>query len=327
METANKALNPKVKKIITKSYGDSYLYNKNLKSYDAKLIDFIMKADKIDKTDTAFEDIRYDVKKRQITSYLAKVMDSNAIILLYQAMPLPKAFKVFAANDIKGDGKVKIFIDTSDIFNKVNGKWTCNNIDIFIAYLVSAMNQRIYYADPKRLLMKDGIISAGAYAFSSLFTYIIDYLYKISSVSSVRDKCLYLSSMYYLVNILGKDINDSSQRLCRSIAGISEKEEEIINIQIDKESCYLNINYFIQEIGKALPGLTKLTLDAFLEKWLYIYGVGTQFALELYPAFASMMTNVYVGCYLNNQKTIEKIAGRKVVEISTTILKVGAESI
>ena len=42
---------------------------------------------------------------------------------------------------------------------------------------------------------------------------------------------------------------------------------------------------------------------------MYIYGTGTVFALELLPSFSNMLTDAYVGAYINNQKTIEKIAG------------------
>lgn len=310
----------------TKSFGDTYIYNINEAMYQKKITEYIMQANQINKLNENFEDIRYDVKKRQMTNYLTKVLDSKNVILMNQAMPLPKAFKVMAANDIKGDGSLKIFIDTSDIFVLNNGKWVCNNIDILIAYLISATNQVIYYADPKRLLMTDSIISNGASAFSSLFTYIIDYLFKITTISSIRDRCVYLSAMYYLISLLGKDINDNTKRLCRNIAGISEKEEQLIMIQLDQEKAFININFFILELNKILK-LSKLTIDVVVEKWLYLFGVGTQFALELYPSFATMITNAYSGCYLNNQKTIEKIIGKDMVEITKTIFKVGGESI
>lgn len=309
---------------ITKSFANTYLYNMSSKQYEKGLMDFIMKAEQVNKLDPSFEDIKYEVKKRQVSSALVKVLESKQVILMIQDIPLPKAFKVFCAKDIKGDGKLKVFIN-ADVIKKVEGKYKCTNVDILIAYLVSAMNTLIYYSDPKRLLMREEIINNGASAFSSMFTYIVDYLYKISTVSSTRDKCQYLSSLYYMKNILQKDITDSMKHTCRRISGISEREEELLLMQLS-DSAFDNINFFIQDVAKILR-LPKLTIDAFLEKWLYIFGTGTQFALELYPSFATMMTNVYVGCYLNNQKTIEKIVGRDMVTFTSAILRVGAESV
>lgn len=308
---------------LAKSYANTYLYN--LGNYEDKIFNYIMSAEQINKLDPSFEDIKYEVKKRNISNALNKILDSKNVILLMPAAPMPKAFKVITAKDVKGDGKLKVFIDC-DVIRKIDGQYKCSNVDILIAHLLSGMNQFIYYSDPKRLIMRDEINTAGAKCFSALFTHIIDYLYKVSTVSGTRDKCIYLSSLYYIRCILGKDMTDSVKHLCRKISGISEREEEILLIKLDDEKAFMNINYFIQEISRVL-NLPKLTLDAFLEKWLFIYGTGTQFALELYPAFATMMTNVYVGCYLNNQKTIEKIVGRDMIDFTNTILRVGAESV
>ena len=73
--------------------------------------------------------------------------------------------------------------------------------------------------------------------------------------------------------------------------------------------------------------LNKLTLDTIVEKWMYVYGTGTVFALELFPAFSNMITDSFVGAYINNQKTIEKVAGTGMVTFTKTILTIGADSV
>lgn len=308
---------------LAKSFATTYLYS--LGNYEDKMINYIMTAEQVNKLDPSFEDIKYEVKKRNISNALNKILDSKNVILMLPTTPMPKAFKVITAKDVKGDGKLKVFIDC-DVIKKVDGQYKCNNVDILIAYLVSAMNQFIYYNDPKRLIMREEINNDGAKCFSALFTHIIDYLYKVSTITGTRDRCIYLSSMYYIRCILGKDMTDSVKHLCRRISGISEREEEILLLKLDEDKAFMNINYFIQELARVL-NLPKLTLDVFLEKWLFVYGTGTQFALELYPSFATMITNVYVGCYLNNQKTIEKIVGRNMIDFTNAILRVGAESV
>ena len=60
---------------------------------------------------------------------------------------------------------------------------------------------------------------------------------------------------------------------------------------------------------------------------MFVYGTGTVFALELLPSFSNMLTDAYIGAYINNQKTIEKIAGTGMVEFTKTILTIGAESV
>lgn len=310
--------------IKPKTYSDTFLYNKANLEYEQNLFHFIMKADRIDKSAKEFDDVKYDVKRRQVTNSLLKVLESPNTILLTNPAPLPKAFKSFVAKDVKGGGNdLKLFIDVSEIIKNHNGVWKCNNPDILIAYLLSGMNAFIYYKDPKRIIMHSDIILYGAKIFSKLYTFIIDYLFKISSMSDVKNKCLYLSSMYYLVNILSKD-PEQAKVTARRISGLTQREEEILYLQMpdDEESCFLNIKIFTENVSKALR-LPNLTLDILVEKWLYLYGTGTQFALELYPAFASMISNVYIGCYINNQKTIEKVISSDLIQFTKAIMIIG----
>ena len=85
---------------------------------------------------------------------------------------------------------------------------------------------------------------------------------------------------------------------------------------------YKNIYTFVEALGHVLRAGT-LTLDPFIDKWMKLFGVGTQFGTELYTAFATMLLDAYTGAYLNNQKTIEKICGRDMVEYVQEVFEVG----
>lgn len=312
-----------------KTYAGTYLY-RQYGEYESQIFNFMMTATEIDKDIDEFSNIKYEVKKRQVSNALIKVLESKEVILLTGEKPLSKAFKVFCAKDIKGPkkDKMKVFIDCSNIIVKdsVSGKYVCNrtNIDIFISYLVSAMHTLIYYIDETMLVSNAKIMQVGAQAFSSLFTHIIDYVCKISTIPSLKCKCLYLSSMYYMSNLLGKDSNsEGCKKISKKISGLSDRDAEIINIQLTQDS-FTNIKYFVDTLADILK-INKLTLDIVVEKWMSIYGTGTVFSLEMFPAFASMLTDVYVGAYINNQKTIEKVAGQSMTEFTKVILTIGAE--
>lgn len=303
-----------------KTFSNTFLYTKG--DYEKRLIDFIILSDRIDKKDQSFEDIKYQVKRRQVTNILSKVLDMDQIVLMINPVSLPKSFKVFAAKDIKTDKNLKIFIDCTDILKNTNGTWVVSNIDILIAHLVSAITTYMYIAENNRMLMSSDIAQYGVKAFSTLFTNIIDYIYKISLLESKRDICVYLSSMYYMVNILGKNADDESTiSLCKKISNISDRQISIINMGLTSDS-YSNINNFIKTVAFVLK-INKLNIDNFVEKWIFLYGTGTQFGLEYFPSFASILTNAYVGCYINNQKTIEKIVGGDLVDFTKTIFRLG----
>lgn len=307
---------------MSKTFANAYLFNK-YPDYQRKMIEFIMKAKEVDKGED-LSDVIYEVKKRQVDNSLVNVLLHKNVIILYSDTidVLPLSFKVFAAKDIKGDKKLKVFIDASEyiIKNEESGKYECN-VNILISYLLSASTCLKYYIDEDKIVMNAGISELGSLCFSSLFTHIIDYLFRVSSTPLIKNKCIYLSSMYFITNILGREPNERMRYLCRQNACISEREENIINIFI-KENSYSNIKNFVETVADVLK-LDKLTIDVFIEKWAYLYGVGTIFATELFPSFSSMITDAYVGAYINNQKTIEKVCGRNMVMYTKKLLDIG----
>lgn len=316
---------------MAKTYAATYLYGQ-YSEYEKQIFSFIMTGSEIDKDTDAFDDIKYEVRKRQVSNSLVKVLESKEVVLMHNEVPLSKAFKVFCAKDLKGPkkNKMKVFIDCSNIItkNEDTGRYTCrgNNIDILISYLVSAMHTLIYYADESRITNNAKAISTGAQAYASLFTHVVDYSCKISSMPSIKAKCQYLAALYYIGNILHKDhTTEGSRRIAKKISGLSDREAGIVDIQLKPESM-MNIKYFVETCSNILR-LNKLTLDVVVERWMSIYGTGTVFALEMFPAFASMITDAYVGAYLNNQKTIEKIAGTSMIEFTKVLLSIGAESV
>lgn len=306
---------------MPKLYSNTYLFNK-YPEYQKQLFKFLMEAEQISKVGDAFADIKYGVKNRQISNNLARVLDSNNVILLQDENSLPKPFKVFTAKDVKGDHRIKAFIDCSGlIYKNDKGNYECYNIDILVAHLINAMTSLIYQLDERKLTTSSDVTDSGARCFAALFTHIIDYLGKISIMSSSKGKCMYLAAIYYQVNIMGKDFNDGARAIARRISGISEREEDIIKINLS-ETPFDNIKFFIENVANILK-LNSVTLDTFLTKWMYLYGIGTPFALEYFPAFSAMITDAYTGCYINNQKTIEKIAGRDMVNFAKAILHIG----
>lgn len=119
---------------------------------------------------------------------------------------------------------------------------------------------------------------------------------------------MYLCALYYQVNILGKDLDSPSvQKIARNVGNISDSQANILMIDID-ENAFLNIKTFVETLATTLH-LPKLGLDAVVAKWMHVFGTGTVFALESFPAFAAMICDACTDSYINNMKTIEKVVG------------------
>lgn len=309
--------------IVAKRISGTYLYG--IGQYEKNLYTYLVHSIVLDKESEDMENIKFDLKKVSPHISLLKVFESPNVVFLNNATPLPRALKVFAANDIKsGDKKLKIFIDMSDVLSKDNGRLVVKpkDLDKVICYLASALSYLIYYADPMRLVNNSGLISYGTTCFAKLFSYVIDNL-RIGAVDKIREKCLYLAAVYYQLNILGKDFTDSIDAKAKSISKLSSREIEMIDVQLDNDS-FKDIFHFIRTVAKVIKA-DALNLDNFVERWLWLFGSGTQFALELFPAFSTLLTNTYCGAYLNNQKTIEKILGRDMVDFSTNLFMIGSD--
>lgn len=310
---------------MSKLFSDTYLYRK-YPEYDKKMFEFIMGAERIDVNSEAFEDIMIDIKHRKINDALIKVLKSdNVIIGIKPGKSLPKAFKVFVAKDVREDKKLKTFIDVSDCVFMKNGVYVCNHIDWIISYLINAMTSYIYAMLETKFTNNSSIIKYGGDAFVRCFSYIIDRIYKISTVQSSRKKVEYVAALYYQINILGKDYSknfDSIKTTAMRISKIDAKDANIVDILLN-DSCFLDIELFTENLARMFK-FKDLSVSLILEKWMSAFGTGTIFALEFFPAFSMMMTNTYIGGYIDQQNSIEKIAGPSLVEFSKTILQIGA---
>lgn len=312
--------------LTAKPYENTFLYNKI--DYNRRLIEFLSTSEEVDKHSEMFSDIMFDVKRRQVTSSLVTVLNSDKIVLLGAGKPLPKSFKVFAHKDIrKGEsGEMRVFIDISEIIKNKNGVYVCTNIDVLIAYLVSAMNTVIYMSDVRRFYTNNSIIQSGTEAFTDLFMYVIDHL-NVSGFGELRTKLVYMAGIYFNHCILEKDINDTVKSTCARIAGINRRNQDVVDLLVDESKDFDGIDSFISLISRFMKA-DALTVDTFIEKWIYLYGPSTHFATEIFIAFCTMITNTYCGVYLNNQKTIEKvIGGNTLTSFTNAIFKIGADAV
>lgn len=307
-----------------KNLDSSFLYGKG--EYSKKIYEFLIKSSRVDKSDAGFEDIRYTVKRNQYTSCLSVLLDNPNVVLMMNSEPMPRALKVFAAKDVKEDGKTKVFIDVSEIIEYKNGEYVLKSrdVNIFISYLSAALHSLLYYSDASYVINNTVMSESGISAYSKLVSNVIDYM-RIGGVDNVRAKVLYLAAMFYQINMQGKDDTDSVYAKATKISGLSRKETELIDVQVTL-AAYDNIDTLVKAISKVIK-VESLKIDNFIDKWIFLYGSGMQFAADVYTSFANMLIYAYVGAYLNNQKQIEKFVGKDMVDFTNALFRVGGDKL
>ena len=181
-----------------KTYSDTYLYQK-YSLYNKRLTDAIMKDPLIEKADESFKDVIYEVKRSRVSSSLLTILTSRNTMLLECIDPLPRAFKVFVARDIKSkERNIKVFIDCTGVImkDKKYPQYVINETKL-ISYLINAGISMIYHKNFNSITRSSNIVTYSTEAFSKLFTFVIDYLTKVSIQESSKIKVLYLSAMYF----------------------------------------------------------------------------------------------------------------------------------
>lgn len=307
---------------MAKNYNNTFIYTKF--PYEENIFRFLVNANRIDKDTDKFEDIKYEFKKRQIDSCLLKVlMSKNVILCVSDTTPLNTQFRVICARDpkFKSNTDYKIFIDcTGLIIMDKDGNYKCRNIDILVSHIVNAMTTMIYHKAENQILSTQ-LISDTMEAFCNLFTHIIDYLAKISVIPSSKSKCQFLSCMYFTENIIQKEFNNNYQHIAGRITNLSEREQEMIMAQCDEKD-FESIKSFVEKLADLIK-VPALKVDNVIDKWMYLYGSNTVFAIEYYPALSAMLTDAYCGAYINNQKTIEKVVGNTLVSYTKNVIAKG----
>lgn len=311
--------------MAVKSYANTFIYGKkdpNGYSVESELIEYIMKADRIDKHSEAFARIDNDVKVRQTTAVLYRILMMDEVVLCMNKKELPASFKVFEAKDIRSNSKMpKVFIDLTGIVKLENGYFTCKNIDILCAYLISAMIYLIYHKDISRITTNNNLVKSSAICFTKLFTSVLDNL-RVTNYMENRMKISYITAVYYLYNIMGKDIA-TAQKTATTLFSLNGKETSAYDFYYEVDKDFLNIDTFITFLATMFK-MKGLDTSVFLNRWFFMYGKGTLYGPELLPAFLSIITNAYSGSYINQQRTIENICGRELVTTTNEILRIGA---
>lgn len=311
-----------------RTYNDSYLFNQDsdkANRANRNLVDFIIKSDRINKNSAEFRGVIEDVKRMQTSSILYSVLMMDDVELCINSVELPRAFKVFEAKDLKlsRTAPTKVFIDVTGLITFKDGYFYCKKIDWLITYLFSALGYLMYSKSPMKLLNNSNITISSTECYVSLFIYILNYL-RIIGFDQNKAKIAYLAGLFYQYHLLGKDIDTYAKNISAKIAGIGSNDIRAYELYYDVEKDFMNIESFINLITETFK-LKGLDVEVFIGKWMYQFGTGTEYGVELFTSFSTILTNTYCGSYVIHQKQVERCCGKSMVNYATALLRVGVE--
>ena len=318
-----------------KTYRDSFLYNANgfnigqgptnaMRKHDTALLNFIMKSERIDKDSEAFSGINEDIKRQQTSAILYQILKMPNVHLCIGQTELPPAFKVFEAYDIKRDRKPAIFIDVTRLIELRGPYFVCKDLGKFVTYLFGAMTYIVYSQDITRVMNNSDLTISGTECYVGMFNYILDYM-RIIGYSVNKEKISYLIALFYLNNMLGKELDTYTKNIAAKTAKLPNAYVSAMDMFIE-DGIFNNIDDFVTFIAETFR-LKGFTTEVFISKWIYLYGNGSQYATELFTSFSVLVSNAFCGAYVSNQKQIERVCGQSMVRFCNALIRVAADVI
>jgi len=309
-----------------KTHASTFIFKKiasDGENIERNLVEFVTKANRIDKNSVAFDNIKNQVKVRQTTAVLYRLMMLPDVVLCVYDKELSAAFKVFYVKDLRAAKKEpKLFIDVTGLLQFVNGQWVTKEIDKLCAYLLAGICHMTYYKDPNRLLINSSIVSASTLCYTKLLTGVIDNLRPVNFTEN-KLKIAYIIGVYFLMTVLGKDEKEA-RKISANAIQVSPRDASAWDFYYTAEDDFVSIDNFITMLANTFK-LKGVTTDVIINRWNMLLGKGALYGLELFPAFLSIMAYSYVGAYLNNQKFIEGTCGKVGIELVENVLRVGAD--
>ncbi len=320
-----------------KKLSDSCFYDKL--DYEKPLFTYLMGAHRVDKDSDSFTDIVYDVKRQSTNSVLVKVLLSKRVVLMIDQKGISRAFKVIYSADPKNRmDKHKVFIDCTGIITYENGEYKIKKISYLISYLITAMTYVTYYNLPKVIISNSVLMKSSTEAFVDLMLYVLGYLKVPVTYNDNKERMSFVLAEYYQICIVGRENGESVYNLAKSISGIKEKKscDYLHTIFASFLTEDLTFDKFLAKFAEVFLGQdntqispknrAKLTADAFVQRWMYAYGPSTFLGLDCFVPFSQILTDTYVGAYLNQQNTIEKVVGKNFTTFTNELIKVGSEN-
>ena len=310
----------------TKTVDKCFIYTENKENFNKNIAECLLHSSVIDTSSKKFDDLRYEIKRRQISKFVCEIIDNPRVKLIICKKAMPRMLKVLTAKDIKkltGNANNYItYVDVTGIIEEDSGKFVCDRIDILIALLFAASNNMLWYTNAFKLKGDFSTIKKSAMmCYARLFTNVINYLAKINNVPGQKNKCLYTSALFFLNNLYEESNFEVNSNICKTETEISDRERELINMYFKMDSLN-SLDKFVDTL-KDILHLKNLDVSSVVRIWVKLYTPGTIFGLEYFPAFSQMLTDAYTGCYLNNQATIEKVCGNNLAVFCNKVIDLG----
>ena len=310
--------------IKKKTYDNTFLFSLpgEMAKHHNHISSFIVSSERIEnKRSDAFRGVVEDIKRYQKSAIIYQILLREDVVLCVNDVEMPPVFKVFMAKDSKSNGDKRVFIDVTGIIDFKNGSYYCKNIQKLITYLFQAITWLLYEYETEAFLNNSNVTLSSTDCFVKMFDYVLGY-FRFYGFAENRTKINYLTALYFMINILGKDDDQYTNQVAAKLTRVDQSLTKSYSLYYEREDL-ANIDTFITLLTDTFK-LKGLNTEVFINRWITNCGNATYFATELFPAFCNMMIGAYCGANVVKQQTIEKQCSSSMIKLCEEILRLGS---
>ena len=178
----------------------------------------------------------------------------------------------------------------------------------------SAYMAKDYTINPDRY-RNNNVVLQECNTFANIFIRPLNKKYSLNISPNKMQLILYLTSVFYLKNILG--VKNAESIKGDAMKGIRNVNPQYIEGYEDYlfEEDFKDISTFIEALKKRELnlGMDDLTVRGYMEQYINMYDASALFALESFQYYIHMVNAVNKSAYLNNQYILEDLVNTKLL--------------
>jgi hypothetical protein len=252
-------------------------------------------------------------------------VERGDILLLFSpsTVRVPTCMPFFLTKNSSGKVVAVVLVD---MYGKMDPESKVVNIDAKKLYCMieAAYLAKVYFNNSNEIMKRNVLITDGAAIYSNMFTRVLNKKYALNIDKSKLQKVLFLSSKFYLINILG--LQDSEMTTNYALRNVKNSNPIIIrelNNLVETED-FKDLSSFLKLLAKPELGLGMgdLSVRSYLEQFINMYDASALLALEHFAYFMYNVISVTNGAYINNQYILEDIIDRHGARMYADLLTV-----
>lgn len=244
--------------------------------------------------------------------------ENEDIILMYSPknVSIVSSIPFFLTKNNSGRVVAVVVVDLFSTFDEKN-----NVIDIDAKKLYTLMEgayfAKMYFQFTKQIVTRSTVIKNGSEIYSAIITRVLNKKYALNLDKNKLNNVIYLTSKFYLVNVLGLEDNEMTKNY--ALANCTNANPFTLE-EVDKSfnpDGFKDFGSFIKALDDKDMNLKlkDLQVRTFLEAFINMYDATMLLALESFPYFLFNILSVNNGAYFNNQYILEDIVDIKGAKI------------